>query len=64
MDEFATTPPPPTPTSARPSTPCLAADTMRRVQEQLRRGAAPTFEALLAFGVPTPARPTYPATHG
>jgi hypothetical protein len=28
------------------------AETMRRVQEQLRRGAAPSFEALLAFGEP------------
>jgi hypothetical protein len=28
------------------------AETMRRVHEQLRRGAAPSFEALLAFGEP------------
>lgn len=28
------------------------ADTMRRVQDQLRAGAAPSFEALLAFGEP------------
>jgi hypothetical protein len=40
---------PPTAVSA----PCPAADTMRRVQDQLRRGAAPTFEALLAFGEPS-----------
>jgi hypothetical protein len=32
--------------------PCPAADTMRRVHEQLRRGVAPTFEALFAFGEP------------
>ena len=32
--------------------PCPVADTMRRVQDQLRRGAAPTFESLLAFGEP------------
>jgi hypothetical protein len=32
--------------------PCAAADTMRRVQDQLRRGVAPTYEALLAFGEP------------
>jgi hypothetical protein len=32
--------------------PCPVADTMRRVQEQLRTGAAPSFEALLAFGEP------------
>jgi hypothetical protein len=31
---------------------CPVADTMRRVHEQLRRGAAPTFEALFAFGEP------------
>lgn len=35
------------------SAPCPVADTMRRVQDQLRRGAAPTFEALLAFGEPS-----------
>jgi hypothetical protein len=28
------------------------AETMRRVHEELRRGSAPTFEALLAFGEP------------
>lgn len=32
--------------------PCAAAETMRRVQDQLRRGVAPTYEALLAFGEP------------
>jgi hypothetical protein len=28
------------------------ADTMRRVHDQLRSGAAPSFEALLAYGEP------------
>jgi hypothetical protein len=32
--------------------PCPVADTMRRVQDQLRRGAAPSFESLLAYGEP------------
>jgi hypothetical protein len=30
----------------------MVAETMRRVHEDLRRGAAPSFEALLAFGEP------------
>lgn len=33
--------------------PCPVAATMRRVQAQLRAGAAPTFESLLAFGEPS-----------
>lgn len=32
--------------------PCPVADVMRRVQSQLRAGAAPSFEALLALGEP------------
>ena len=37
--------------------PCPVGDVMRRVQAQLRSGAAPSFEALLAFGEPAaPAR--------
>jgi len=32
--------------------PCPVADTMRRVQAQLRAGSPPSFEALLAFGAP------------
>jgi hypothetical protein len=28
------------------------AETMQRVHDELRRGAAPSFEALLAFGEP------------
>lgn len=39
----------------RPLAPCPVADTMRRVHDDLRRGAAPSFEALLAYGVPEPA---------
>jgi hypothetical protein len=31
---------------------CPVAATMLRVQEQLRLGAAPSFESLLALGVP------------
>jgi hypothetical protein len=31
---------------------CPVAAVMLRVQEQLRRGAAPSFESLLALGVP------------
>lgn len=34
------------------SSPCPVADTMRRVHEQLRSGTAPSFEAMLAYGVP------------
>jgi hypothetical protein len=30
----------------------VVAETMQRVHEELRRGAAPSFEALLAFGEP------------
>ena len=36
------------------SAPCPVAATMRRVQAQLRAGAAPTFESLLAYGEPSP----------
>ncbi len=32
--------------------PCPVADTMRRVQAELRAGSPPSFEALLAFGAP------------
>jgi hypothetical protein len=38
--------------SAGPTVEHVVADTMRRVHEQLRRGSAPSFEALLAFGEP------------
>lgn len=34
---------------------CPVAETMRRVHEQLRAGRAPSFEAMLAYGVPEPA---------
>jgi hypothetical protein len=33
---------------------CPVAETMRRVHEQLRAGRAPSFEAMLAYGVPAP----------
>jgi hypothetical protein len=38
--------------AAGPPVEHVVADTMRRVHEQLRRGSAPSFEALLAFGEP------------
>lgn len=41
----------PSPSASTP-TPCPVADTMRRVQDQLRRGAAPSFESMLAYGEP------------
>jgi hypothetical protein len=44
--------PTPQPTSSPSATQGAVADTMRRVHEQLRRGAAPSFESLLAFGEP------------
>jgi hypothetical protein len=46
--------PAPIPTATvRPSgVESAVAETMRRVHEELRRGSAPTFEALLAFGEP------------
>jgi hypothetical protein len=60
MDDPAMTTFPPTTAAhtAVVSAPCPAADTMRRVQDQLRRGVAPTYEALLAFGEPTVRRTT------
>jgi hypothetical protein len=42
----------PAATAAGPTVEHVVADTMRRVHEQLRRGSAPSFEALLAFGEP------------
>lgn len=44
-------------TPAVAGSPCPVAETMRRVHDQLRRGAAPSFEAMLAYGVPEPSRP-------
>ncbi len=41
-------------TPAVAGSPCPVAETMRRVHDQLRRGTAPSFEALLAYGVPDP----------
>jgi hypothetical protein len=42
----------PDPTPAASGRDSVVAETMRRVHEDLRRGAAPSFEALLAFGEP------------
>ncbi|MBW3620908.1 MAG: hypothetical protein KY461_11730 [Actinobacteria bacterium] len=42
-------------TPALPAAPaCPVADTMRRVHAELRAGRAPSFEAMLAYGVPAP----------
>jgi hypothetical protein len=44
----APSPVPPPPSGAQR----VVAETMQRVHEQLRQGAAPSFESLLAFGEP------------
>jgi hypothetical protein len=41
-----------TATPARSPSPCPVADTMRRVHAALRAGAPPSYESLLAFGIP------------
>lgn len=40
-----------------PASACPVADTMRRVHAELRAGRAPSFEAMLAYGVPAPGSP-------
>jgi hypothetical protein len=45
--------PPPRSDATGPSGGDRVAETMRRVQAQLRGGHAPSFEALLALGEPT-----------
>jgi hypothetical protein len=50
---MADQPVPSTPATVRTSgVESVVAETMRRVHEELRRGSAPSFEALLAFGEP------------
>lgn len=46
-------PPAPTPTAM----PAAVADTMRRVHAALRAGQPPSYEALLAYGLPEPSPP-------
>jgi hypothetical protein len=50
---MADQPAPTSPAAVRPAAvESVVAETMRRVHEELRRGTAPSFEALLAFGEP------------